>query len=272
MEAGKNFIDLLLSLLLLPASTTFGCLLEIGLVEEGQNAFAGVVNLYGSLLKLEDHYLLGKKVELTSPEIPTSTGSQSFLGLKNSSRDETPKLFRCSFGAKYASNSGNTSMYTDDSGDQIYDDSGDQIDDDYGFGNGYRSAQTYPCTNKVSTNYNVRCKDCSSGKMTVAVTLVEDSCPPVKSNVARRDIKGFVKETVTFIVTDDLEMFLASTIKTVGLLNRVRVGKIEDLESLDVEVDAQKALEIMRSAYASKTVLNDVFGRTFKAKVSKFGY
>lgn len=237
MEAGKDFTDLLCSFLLLPASTTLGLLFKSHIVKEGQEAFAGIVNLYGSLLKLQDHYLFVRKEDITAPKLPTGAASQSMFQLTYSRTDGKPeRFFRCSYSAKQAHTAG------------------------------------HECSNKVSTKYNTRCKDCHNGNMTVEMMLADDSGPLVSFNPALRYVKGFVKETVTFIVTDDLEMFPASTIKTFSLLNRLNLCKLEDLESLDVEVDAEKALEILRSAYASKTVLNDVFGKIFRSWVSKIGH
>lgn len=239
MEAGKDFTDLLLSLLLLPASTTFGLLFNNGMVKEG-HTMPGITNLYSSLLKLQDHYLLEEKEDLISPKLQFTGSSQNMFRLINTTtvRNDNAstvvnphKYYRCSYSNRH---------------------------------------RGHVCCNRISTAHNSACINCGSGTMSEEVTLVDDVSTVINVN-AGSYTKGFVKETVTFIVTDNLEMFPASTIKTFSLLNRLKVCKLEDLESLDVEVDGKKALEIVRASYSSKRVLNEVFGKTFKSKFSEIG-
>ncbi|CAI5952727.1 unnamed protein product [Closterium sp. NIES-64] len=71
---------------------------------------------------------------------------------------------------------------------------------------------------------------------------------------------GFVKETLTFMVTDNLEFYPSSTIKSISLLNTLGVKSMADLESCETTVTQDHALALVQAALTSTTALNDVFG------------
>jgi hypothetical protein len=47
---------------------------------------------------------------------------------------------------------------------------------------------------------------------------------------------GYVKENTTFMITDDLEIYATSTIKSIMLLNKLKVENMSDLDSLEITV------------------------------------
>eukprot|EP01018_Ginkgo_biloba_P010429 Gb_20162 [translate_table: standard] len=81
---------------------------------------------------------------------------------------------------------------------------------------------------------------------------------PVEA-VSATDHSGYVKETVTFIITDDLSISPASTITSIALLNKLDVRDLADLEERNVTVGFNEALDLLAAAMVSKTALNDVF-------------
>ncbi|CAI5481994.1 unnamed protein product [Closterium sp. Yama58-4] len=87
--------------------------------------------------------------------------------------------------------------------------------------------------------------------MSSQFTLVDNS-----SNLSG----GFVKETLTFMVTDNLEFYPSSTIKSISLLNTLGVKSMADLESCETTVTKDHALALVQAAMTSTTALNDVFG------------
>ncbi|GLJ10625.1 hypothetical protein SUGI_0132000 [Cryptomeria japonica] len=74
---------------------------------------------------------------------------------------------------------------------------------------------------------------------------------------------GYVKEMLTFIITDDLKIKGSSTITSITLLNQLNIKDLTDLEERTAIVDRNKALEILEASLISTTVLNDVFGAEF---------
>ncbi len=47
---------------------------------------------------------------------------------------------------------------------------------------------------------------------------------------------GYVKENTTFMITDDMEIYATSTIKSIVLLNKLKVENMSDLHSLEITV------------------------------------
>jgi len=64
-------------------------------------------------------------------------------------------------------------------------------------------------------------------------------------------ILGFVKEVVTFIITDDLNILPISTITRIILLNQLEVKDRSELEEMTVTVGPDKALELLWASMAS---------------------
>ncbi|CAI5526222.1 unnamed protein product [Closterium sp. Naga37s-1] len=62
------------------------------------------------------------------------------------------------------------------------------------------------------------------------------------------------------MVTDDLEFFPSSTIKSIKALSSMGVKTMADLESYEINVTKDQALALVQAALASSTALNDVFG------------
>ncbi|KAK1373699.1 putative DNA polymerase zeta catalytic subunit [Heracleum sosnowskyi] len=75
----------------------------------------------------------------------------------------------------------------------------------------------------------------------------------------RKEVDGYVKESVTYMISDDLTVKPVSSISTISLINSLGVKDIGTLEEKIVDIDMKKALELVRTSFGSSTVLTDVF-------------
>lgn len=94
-------------------------------------------------------------------------------------------------------------------------------------GNGYSSIT------RVTDDPNADCPGCS-GKMCSQITYVE---PPV----AVEKVGGFVKEAVTYMVTDNLDVSPMSTVSCISLLNRFNVKGVNALQEMTVDFGYDQA-------------------------------
>eukprot|EP01018_Ginkgo_biloba_P010155 Gb_20221 [translate_table: standard] len=125
------------------------------------------------------------------------------------------------------------------------------------------TAKYYICSNYSTYHYSSNSHDitnqhgsaCRCGSsMNVEVQLNN----PVKTVSATKH-SGYVKETATFIITDDLSISPSTTITSIALLNKLNVRDLADLEEQNVVVGFNEALELLTAAMVSKTALNEVF-------------
>ncbi|XVF83494.1 hypothetical protein PTKIN_Ptkin16aG0492800 [Pterospermum kingtungense] len=70
---------------------------------------------------------------------------------------------------------------------------------------------------------------------------------------------GYVKEAVTYMVTDDLVVRTMSATFIITLLNKFNVKDVGVLEQKVIDVEKDKGLELLRASMQSKAVLTDVF-------------
>ncbi|GLJ36388.1 hypothetical protein SUGI_0730470 [Cryptomeria japonica] len=100
---------------------------------------------------------------------------------------------------------------------------------------------------------------------------VEFSSNSCQSNIQVTDggsSNGYVKGTVTFMITDDLNITPSSTITCIKLLNQLNARDLSDLEEKTVSVGTEEALELLWASLVSTTPLNDVFS-TLVGKTGK---
>ncbi|KAG5602315.1 hypothetical protein H5410_033685, partial [Solanum commersonii] len=79
----------------------------------------------------------------------------------------------------------------------------------------------------------------------------------VKGVVAAKS--GFVKETVTYMVMDDLVVKPMSTISSITLLNKFKVKDVGLLQEKVVYFGMKEALKMLKAFFELKTVLTNVF-------------
>ncbi|KAG6758400.1 hypothetical protein POTOM_038745 [Populus tomentosa] len=96
-EAGKDFVDFLLSLLALPVGTVIRLLTKSTMI-------GCIANLYGSLEKLDESYMQPNqnKDSILKPTITTQVTNPSFL-LPDTKKPENRKLYYCSNHPGYVS-------------------------------------------------------------------------------------------------------------------------------------------------------------------------
>ncbi|KAM3374710.1 hypothetical protein P3S68_013424 [Capsicum galapagoense] len=101
------------------------------------------------------------------------------------------------------------------------------------------------------------CPDCGN-KYTLSRKLTYVA-PPQGEKEPVAATKGFVKEVVTYMVTDDLVVKPMSAISSIALLNKFNVKDVGALQEKVVTFGMEEALELLKSSFESKTVLTNVF-------------
>ncbi|XAR60572.1 hypothetical protein NMG60_11034001 [Bertholletia excelsa] len=74
-----------------------------------------------------------------------------------------------------------------------------------------------------------------------------------------KEVEGYVKEAVTYMVMDDLTVKPISPISAITLLASLSVKDLGCVEEMIVNFDMPKALKLLKTSFASSTVLTDVF-------------
>ncbi|CAI5457533.1 unnamed protein product [Closterium sp. Yama58-4] len=240
LEAGKDFVDLLMSLLRMPVASLLKLLKETRVLNQGPKV--GIFNVYSSTDKLEKSYLMVEKDVLLNPS-PTELSSQ-------------PRFLRCQEAGYYTCPTANHWYISLAPGlkcascQQIM----TQAVKTMGGENLNASQALYTCAqrHRVGNTATSVCPDCSVAldkRLTRADNVQAQQLP-----------RGFVKETVTFMVKDDLEFFPISIIKSITGLSSMGVKSFADMESKEIVVTNDQALALVQAALASTTALNDVFG------------
>jgi hypothetical protein len=111
------------------------------------------------------------------------------------------------------------------------------------------STSGYNCNYLASTS-GANCSYCGAHQHTSPMTLLPLELESVKKNIVDKlveedeDVKkapcstgqGFVRENITYLVTDNLEVMTSTTIRSIQVLNRLKVATLADLESTDISV------------------------------------
>lgn len=210
MEAGKELVDLLLSFLILPTGTVLQ-LFQEGRSDGAKSLGAAITNVYTSFQKLDnsslyvhnDVLLKQKAVCAALSELPNSAKRQLQIDL------EPP---RPSVGDPMSAYRCNCS-------------------------------QTFKAANVC----NLVCTSCDT-KVSVACTMFMEVAPgpSAASSTTTEPEKpgkgGFVKKKARFLVTDDLHIKETSMLTTFGLLSKLKVEKMTDLESIKISMGPSQVL------------------------------
>ena len=88
------------------------------------------------------------------------------------------------------------------------------------------------CNSYVSASQHQKC---SCGRsMTKSVYLLQPEAAESPGTPTKK--KGYLKKSLTYIVTDTLDIMLSSTIKSIEILNKLKVEKMSDLQSITVSI------------------------------------
>jgi len=102
--------------------------------------------------------------------------------------------------------------------------------------------------------YNTRlCASCTAS--------VKTRFPDGFASPAFSSGEGYVKEMVTYMVMDDLEVKPTVNISFVTLLSQFNVEDVGDIEEKVVQLGINEGVQLLKSSLRSKTVLTDVFLR-----------
>jgi hypothetical protein len=227
-EAGKDFVDLLFSFLVLPT----GAIAKQALVskvtkkEEDQTKVPCITNLYKSVESLSALLMKADKAVLLNPKVVSTTYTNDILCIQSPPPPAAPPRY-------YVCNNANANASST-----------------YFMGSGvYSTASTI---HNLSTQSGS--STCSCGSLVNReVKLVEKAPVPVLP-------KGYVKKTANFVITDDLSVIpVNSTATIVQLWNKLDVKEPTELEERNVTVGQNEVMGLLKAAMVSHTALNDVF-------------
>ncbi|XP_062157058.1 uncharacterized protein LOC133864673 [Alnus glutinosa] len=124
------------------------------------------------------------------------------------------------------------------------------------------SRKIYRCKSNhgyVSLDKRSICPECKSS-MTMEVSYVD---PPsdIKASTSSINEGGYVKELITYIVMDDLDVKPMSTISAITLLGKFDVRDVGAVVEKEVDFGMDEAVRLLLASFKSKTVLTDVFLR-----------
>ncbi|GLJ10613.1 hypothetical protein SUGI_0131820 [Cryptomeria japonica] len=225
-EAGKEFVDFLFSFLSMPV----GYVLKLLYTLTSKRNVGSVSNLYDSIEKLPSQYMSTDKSPLLDPEIIIKNSH-------NSPRIEDGSYYVCS----YLSCPEETENWS-----ECYCVTHDIVSTDTTHNMSSSSGDKCICGNLIERLVQLRPKASGRSKQS-----------------AGKGTSGYVKEMLTFIITDDLKIKGSSTITSIMLLNHLDIKDLTDLQERTAIVDEKKSLEILEASMVSTTVLNDVFGAEF---------
>ncbi|CAM6045410.1 unnamed protein product [Sphagnum compactum] len=215
MEAGKDFVDMLFSFLMLPTGAV------IKLISQGLDEWpvGAISNIFKSVDNLNASFMnIGCKNILLSPQPAWGYSASSLLRIQGAESDPTTYYICSNFCS--STSPGNRIVMTRNLGDLC-----------------------------------PRCKY----PMTRALTAPQESLSTeLESKPAGA---GYVKENTTYMITDDMEIYPTSTIKSIVLLNKLKVENMSDLDSLEIAVGVTQALQLLRASLTTSSALNEVFAK-----------
>lgn len=223
-EAGKDFVDLLFSFLTLPTGSVIKLLSHL----KCRNRVGSITNLYNSVDKLQSMFMSADKSHLLEPSV-MCTDPNDILRIKSA-----PIVYYVC-----GSQRGGSTHYNMDDGP---------------FSSGKTLYKATQSTHYMATQSGGRC---ACGQPLGYEVQLQN---PVPGPAVPSRGGGYVKETVTFIITNELEISPASTITSINLLNKLNVRDLSDLGERNVNVGRNEALELLHACLVSTTALDDVFG------------
>ncbi|KAL8257584.1 hypothetical protein R6Q59_029625 [Mikania micrantha] len=127
------------------------------------------------------------------------------------------------------------------------------------------TTQCYDCSNQTcrsnATLYaNSKCPNCSGSmnvKMNVVTPKEELSVETKEADEKKKG--GFVKEVVTYMVMDDLEVKPMSTISSITLINKFGVKDLSQLEEKTVSFGKDEGLKLLKASLKTDQVLTTIF-------------
>ncbi|KAK7821154.1 hypothetical protein CFP56_037935 [Quercus suber] len=123
------------------------------------------------------------------------------------------------------------------------------------------------CDPYVAYDIRAICPSCSQ-VMNCEQHMVDRPSPSATKTSSSCTEGGYVKGLVTYMVMDDLEVKLMSTISSITLLiNKFNVKGIRALEEKVVNFGMDEGVKLLKASLYSKNVLTDVFLPMVKQEV-----
>ncbi|KAL8257588.1 hypothetical protein R6Q59_029629 [Mikania micrantha] len=224
-EVPKEFVDFLFHIFSLPLGTVIELL--------GSNQMVGSLGkLKNSIDSFHETYLQPgiKKDDIFNPKTPFN-GKGFLLSFDSSSQDQSDAgkaVYRCSNATTHCH---------------------------------YCSIQTVQtCRSNATLNANSICPNCN-GSMNVKMNVVMPK-EVLSAETKEADEKkkgGFVKEVVTYMVMDDLEVKPMSTISSITLINKFGVKDMSQLEEKTVSFGKDEGLKLLKASLKTDQVLTTIF-------------
>jgi hypothetical protein len=79
-------------------------------------------------------------------------------------------------------------------------------------------------------------EELESQKKKIIDKLVEEDLDVGKATCSTGTGQGFVRENITYMVTDNLEVMPSTTIRSIQVLNQLKVATLADLDTTDISV------------------------------------
>ncbi|KAL4621262.1 hypothetical protein ACB092_06G215300 [Castanea dentata] len=219
-EAGKEFVDFLITILALPIGTVIRLLKNQGMVGCLQNFYESIENLSDTYFQPDQNkdsllkpkvYFYGGVLPLQLPNVESSSKSRKFYGCNNSSNNYTYDVYGHRLNTK--------------------------------------------CILYVSIDSSAICPSCRN-YMSRELNFVD---PPSSNNPGSTSEEGYVKGVVTYMVMDNLVVNPMSTISSITLLNNFNVKEVGNLEEKVVDLGMDEGVKLLKASLLSNSVLTDIF-------------
>ncbi|XP_074289566.1 uncharacterized protein LOC141614719 [Silene latifolia] len=117
------------------------------------------------------------------------------------------------------------------------------------------------CDNEyASHDPSVKCPSCKRRIDCEATYVMPQDAGIINIGTRRCGIDGFVKEVVTYMVTDNLEVKPLSTISVITLMNKFNVKDVSALVEKEVQVGFTEGLAILKASFVvTNSVLTTLF-------------
>ncbi|KAL3678523.1 hypothetical protein R1sor_021479 [Riccia sorocarpa] len=222
LECGKDFADILLSLLIMPVGAILKTIADAGL---GFKIKKGLFNLYESLGSLEDSTLEVEKTILTDP---ASSCSSPLLHISASTSKSCLNV-----------NCGNSTHYDKQLCDNC------------------ESVLRFKCPRCAKLLETGRCISCGLYYCTSLESIVclqtktvgTSGGSTTKSTSAKGGAnKGLVKDNINFMIKEDLSIIKSSTIRSMALLQSMNATNFLDLDTKEILVGRNEGLLLVKAA------------------------
>ncbi|KAL3678504.1 hypothetical protein R1sor_021460 [Riccia sorocarpa] len=237
IECGKDFVDILISILIIPAGAVLKRLEDAGLTTEVKN---GLFMMYASLKSLEGFTLTVEKPSKTVlPKDLCPCAHPECFGFTESEKQlcsdcQVVSVLGCSIcGRKLGAPTSNA----------LDSDSEGRVD---------RKQRATKCSNS-------RC----AGDLKVYYLVQSRPGEENQQTSSSKKKAGGSEKSISFLIKEDFSIMKSGAMTSLALLQSMKIGTLHDLDTREVSVGRKEVLCLVRAALISKTPLTDVFGPLF---------